>query len=144
MPVLVWLAAEVTDRLMVVVFGFGVLLGGLGWARGGLRLTGEDLEVRTGFATVTVPWELLAGVRRDGDRLLVAWGSREVEEAGPFDAGALDAEDYAEQLGAMADLLRQRALAGAATDREVRRRPAPYRLAVAAYLALAVVALVAA
>jgi hypothetical protein len=118
-----------------------------GWLRvAGIVVARRDaVVVPTAWQTVTVPWEQLHGVRRDGDRLALAW---EAEQAmvGPF-AGDEGTEAAARSAGVLLATLHQRAGAGVSPGADpavppVQQRVAPAVRALAVYAPLAVAALV--
>ncbi len=118
-----------------------------GWLRvAGIVVARRDaVVVPTAWQTVTVPWEQLHGVRRDGDRLALAW---EAEQAmvGPF-AGDEGTEAAARSAGVLLATLHQRAGAGVPPGADpavppVQQRVAPAVRALAVYAPLAVAALV--
>jgi len=115
----------------------------------------DGVVVPTNWFTVTVPWERLHGVRRDGDRLALAW---EAEQAtvGPF-AGPAGPSAAAESAGALLVALQQAqerttggagvgprvgARVGAKALAVVEERVSPAVRALAVYGPLAVVAVV--
>ncbi len=141
------------EELAVIAGAFALLEG---WLRlAGAVVAGADgVVVPTSWHTVTVPWEHLYGVRRDGDRLALAWEMEHVM-VGPF-AGPEGPQAAAESAGVLLAALQracerahERVAAGAgpgpvtsAVIAVVRRRTTPGVRALAVYGPLAVLALV--
>lgn len=106
-----------------------------------LRLDHHRFEITDRWATHSVPWDQLHGVRRRGQAVSIAWEPDVVIVAGPFDdpAGELRPQDWTEQLGAMMLLQQERALLGGLPDHRLRSRPSMALAVLAAYAALVVV-----
>ena len=138
-PVAEWWGGLSLYARVLVALGLG-RLAAAGAARllSCLRLSHAWFEISGPWWTHSVPWDRLHGVRRDGERLSVAWQPDTVVGIGPFDdpAGPRGRQDRAERLGATMMLLRRRALLGGLPGRQTSRRPNATWLVLAGYAAL--------
>jgi hypothetical protein len=134
-------------RRLVFLFAGGHLLGAGVW-RVATRLRAGDagFEVGNGWTRHQVPWEVVYGLRRDGDRLLAAWEPDVVIELPSLATGTRGGEEAAAaaaRLGAALERRRERAAgSGLGAAVEFRRAGLGWWL-LAGYLAAGVATLVA-
>ena len=102
------------QQVVLGVLGGDALV--LGWRRWNRRVVADrrSVVVPGPWRTYEVPWQAVHGVRRDGDRLALAWADVAVV-VGPF-AGDGGADATAERAGGALAALRERAAALAAPD----------------------------
>jgi len=141
-PAAVWVGGLSLFQHVLVAIGFGRLaVAGSARLLSRLRIDHPRFEVSGSWWAHSVPWDRLHGVRRDGERLSVAWQPDVVVEVGPFDDpdGPRGRQQRAERLGAAMLLLRQRALLGGLPSRQTSSRPSATWIVLAGYAVLALV-----
>jgi hypothetical protein len=122
------------QQVMLGVLGAEALV--LGWRRWNRRVVADrrSVAVPGPWRTYHVPWQAVHGVRRDGDRLALAWEDEAIV-VGPF-AGPGGAETVAARAGATLAALQERAAALAAPDAPIVTRTSPLAGLVVGYALL--------
>jgi hypothetical protein len=131
------------QRLVALLGGGQALVAGVWRLATRLRAGAGEVRVANGWWRHRVSWGALYGIRRDADRLLLAWEPDVVLELPPLGTGEDEGEAGAVRLGAALERLRQRAAdAGAASAVDARRGGVGWWLLVG-YLGVAIVTVLA-
>jgi hypothetical protein len=131
------------QRLLFLLAGGQLLAAGIWRVATRLRADAAGVEAANGWTRHRVPWTALYGVRRDADRLLLAWEPDVVLELPPLGSGEGAADTRAAQLGSALERLRQRHAGIDTHGTVVVRRAGIGWWSLAGYLAVAVAVLVA-
>jgi hypothetical protein len=136
--VLLGLAEKDMTTLGIVAAAGSATVAGVHRMTLAIRLDRERFTYRGPFLTHHVPWTLIHGARIDGDEVALAYEPAEVVFVGPFapgnwPPGVPDRAEVAAQTAALAETLRERALAGHSNAAQPSNSPGPGLAAVPVY-----------